>query len=78
VRCLNGVFGQRIRTGDFYRFDLYRTTDGGELERTFRRSDVVRLHVPEYGASDWGLEDLGRGEGAVPADWMMSMNASLA
>jgi hypothetical protein len=45
VRCLNGTFGQRLQTGDFYRYDLYRL-DGDELERTFRRSDVVRLHLP--------------------------------
>ena len=46
ARCLGGVFGQRVDSGDFYRFDLYRTNPGGEIERTFRRSDILRLHVP--------------------------------
>ncbi|MEE8526644.1 MAG: hypothetical protein V3T72_22130 [Thermoanaerobaculia bacterium] len=45
ARCLNGVFGQRIRTGDFYRYDLHRL-EGDELVRTFRRSDVLKLHLP--------------------------------
>ncbi len=46
IRCLNGLFGQRVEAGDFYRFDLYRATDDGEMERTFRRSDILRLHLP--------------------------------
>ncbi len=45
ARCLNGQFGQRIRAGDFYRYDLFRL-EGDELVKTFRRSDVVRLHLP--------------------------------
>jgi hypothetical protein len=45
ARCLNGTFGQRIRTGDFYRYDLFRL-DGDELERTFRSPDVLRLQLP--------------------------------
>ena len=46
VRCLGGLFGQRVETGDFYRYDLYRSKEDGEIERTFRRSDILRLHVP--------------------------------
>lgn len=45
ARCLNGVFGQRLQTGDFYRYDLYRL-EGDELVRTFRRPDIVKLHLP--------------------------------
>ena len=45
VKCHNGVFG-RAAIGDFYRYDLYSTNADGELERTFRRSDIIRLHVP--------------------------------
>lgn len=45
VRCLNGVFG-KADLEDFYRFDLYRRNKKGELERTFRRSDTLRLHIP--------------------------------
>lgn len=45
ARCLNGLFG-KVVPGDFYRFDLFQTHDDGELERTFRRSDLIRLHVP--------------------------------
>lgn len=44
VHCLNCVFG-RADNGDFYRYDLYQE-QGDELVRTFRRSDLIRLHVP--------------------------------
>lgn len=45
ARSLNGQFGQVV-PGDFYRFELYRAGRDGEIERTFRRSDLLRLHVP--------------------------------
>lgn len=45
VRCLNGTFG-KASLEDFYRFDLYKRNRKGELERTFRRSDTLRLHIP--------------------------------
>jgi hypothetical protein len=48
VHCLNGTFG-RAAPGQFYRYDLYRTKEGGEVERTFRRSNIIRLHVPILG-----------------------------
>jgi len=48
VHCLNGTFG-RAAPGDFYRYGLYRTREDGAVERTFRRSDIIRLHVPILG-----------------------------
>ena len=45
VRCLNGVFG-KAEVKDFYRYDLFTTDRDGELKRTFRRSPVLRLHIP--------------------------------
>ncbi len=45
VRCLNGVFG-KATVEDFYRYDLFQANRQGEMERTFRRSPVIRLHIP--------------------------------
>lgn len=45
VRCLNGLFG-KATLEDFYRYDLFRVNRDGEMERTFRRSDTMRLHIP--------------------------------
>lgn len=45
VRCLNGVFG-KAEVEDFYRYDLFQTNRQGEMERTFRRSPTIRLHIP--------------------------------
>jgi hypothetical protein len=47
VQVLNGEFSQhRVQPGDFYRYDLYRTTDDGGIERGFRHPDVLRLFLP--------------------------------
>jgi len=39
------TFGQ-VDVGDFYRYELFRTSDTGELERTHRQPDVLRLYAP--------------------------------
>ena len=48
VHCLNGTFG-RATPGDFYRYDLFKTSGEEEAERTFRSPDIIRLHVPILG-----------------------------
>jgi len=40
-----GRYG-RVRVGDFFRFVLFRRQPDGSLEATFRRADVIRLHLP--------------------------------
>lgn len=40
-----GRFATEQRTGDFYRYELYRQEDG-ELRRTIRGADVLRLYIP--------------------------------
>ncbi|MEM7349674.1 MAG: hypothetical protein AAF657_02635 [Acidobacteriota bacterium] len=45
VTALNGVFSSRVKPGDFYRYELYRT-GGGEPVRDIRRPDLLRLHLP--------------------------------
>ncbi len=50
VTVKNGtVIGHRVDVGDFYRFDLLRHDSDGELERTFRNPDVIRLHLAILG-----------------------------
>ncbi len=46
ARALGGVFSSRVKVGDFYRYDLYRTREGGEPERDIRNPDLLRLHLP--------------------------------
>lgn len=68
ARCLNCVFG-KADPGDFYRYDLYKTNSSGELERTFRRSDLIRFHVPilegEQNVTSGDVETHLRGEPRV-------------
>ncbi|HVS02467.1 MAG TPA: hypothetical protein VMT16_06830 [Thermoanaerobaculia bacterium] len=40
-----GSFGE-VAVGDFYRYELYRRQPGGELIRTLRQPDVLRLYAP--------------------------------
>ncbi len=44
--ALAGEFSSRARAGDFYRYELYRTREGGEPVRDIRSPDLVRLHLP--------------------------------
>lgn len=46
VTARNGIFSSRVKPGDFYRYDLYRTREGGEPARDIRRPDLLRLHLP--------------------------------
>ncbi len=41
-----GEFATRVKEGDFYRYELYRTREGGEPERNIRRPDLIRFHLP--------------------------------
>ncbi len=41
-----GEFSSRIKAGDFYRYELYRTREGGEPQRNIRRPDLLRFHLP--------------------------------
>ena len=44
--ALDGDFSIRVKTGDFYRYELYRTREGGEPERSIRHPDLIRFHLP--------------------------------
>jgi len=46
VTALNGEISSRVKAGDFYRYDLYRTQAEGEPKRTIRRPNLLRLHLP--------------------------------
>ena len=46
ARTLGGQFSSRVRIGDFYRYELYRSREGGEPTRDIRRPDLLRLHLP--------------------------------
>ncbi len=44
--ALGGEFSSRVKAGDFYRYELYRTGEGGEPKRDIRRPDLIRFHLP--------------------------------
>ncbi len=46
VRSVDGEFSSRIKAGDFYRYELYQTGEGGELKRDIRNPDLLRFHLP--------------------------------
>ncbi len=44
--ALAGEFASRVGPGDFYRYELYRTREGGEPKRDIRRPNLIRFHLP--------------------------------
>ncbi len=46
ARAVGGEFSSRIKAGDFYRYELYRTREGAEPERNIRNPDLLRFHLP--------------------------------
>lgn len=46
VKVLDAEFSSRIKAGDFYRYELYRTREGGEPRRDIRNPNLLRLHLP--------------------------------
>ncbi len=46
ARALGGEFSSRVKVGDFYRYELYRTDRDGEPVRDIRSPDLLRLHLP--------------------------------
>ena len=44
--ALRGEFSSRVGAGDFYRYELYRTSPDKEPQRDIRRPDLVRFHLP--------------------------------
>ncbi|MCP3963507.1 MAG: hypothetical protein GY719_37200 [bacterium] len=46
ITALNGEFSARVKAGDFYRYELYKTQAGGEPRRDIRRPDLLRFHLP--------------------------------
>lgn len=55
---LNGELSARVGAGDFYRYELYRTSPSGEPRRDIRRPDMVRFHLPILE----GRQELGSGD----------------
>ncbi len=44
--ALDGEFSSRVEAGGFYRYELYRTRDGGEPKRDIRHPNLIRFHLP--------------------------------
>ncbi len=46
ARAVGAEFSSRIKAGDFYRYELYRTREGAEPKRDIRNPDLLRFHLP--------------------------------
>lgn len=46
VDAVGGQFADEVATGDFFRYELFRTERNGTKRRTFRNADSLRLYIP--------------------------------
>lgn len=46
VDAVGGQFADELTTGDFFRYELFRTQKNGTLKRTFRNANSLRLYIP--------------------------------
>lgn len=46
VAAVGGQLAAEVGTGDFFRYELFRTQKNGVVKRTFRKADSLRLYIP--------------------------------